>query len=184
MTDALKLALEALEQVNAPKQWPFAVKQDTRRAIEALRAALAAPQPAAPAQVEVFSEHDKGILRDLEAMAADKSSGFWPQILAVGSLRIIKRLAAPQWKPIETAPKGGRTILLGGLNSHNKWRTMRGQWVNQDYIDSYWEEPDAVVPGWYETCVEGDVPNMWFIEPTHWMPLPAAPGITAPTAKD
>ena len=159
MTDALKLALEALEQVNAPKQWPFAVKQDTRRAIEALRAALAAPQPAAPAQVEVFSEHDKGILRDLEAMAADKSSGFWPQILAVGSLRIIKRLAAPQWQPIETAPKEAQLLLTAELDCRGDWR---------------------IKTGYYDTGVEA-----WFVwgaswKPTHWRPLPAAPGITAP----
>lgn len=162
MTDALKLALEALEQVNAPKQWPFAVKQDTRRAIEALRAALAAPQPAAPAQVEVFSEHDKGILRDLEAMAADKSSGFWPQILAVGSLRIIKRLAAPQWQPIETAPKDGSEILL----CSKKGRIANGVWMTATDRVGAWLWPYIKV------------------EPTHWMPLPAAPGIAAPTAKD
>jgi hypothetical protein len=52
MSDALKQAakqaLEALEEVDAPEKWPFAVKQDTCRAIEALRAALSAPHPAAP----------------------------------------------------------------------------------------------------------------------------------------
>ena len=123
----------------------------------------AAPQPAAPAQVEVFSEHDKGILRDLEAMAADKSSGFWPQILAVGSLRIIKRLAAPQWQPIETAPKEAQLLLTAELDCRGDWR---------------------IKTGYYDTGVEA-----WFVwgaswKPTHWMPLPAAPGITAPTAKD
>lgn len=40
--EALKLAIEALEQHHAPKVWPFAVKQDDRKAIEACRAALAA----------------------------------------------------------------------------------------------------------------------------------------------
>ena len=93
---------------------------------------------------------------------------------------LVRAECAPQWQPIETAPKDGRTILLGGFNLLNKWRTMRGQWVDQDYIDNYWEDPDAGEPGWYETCVEGDVPNMWLIEPTRWMPLPAEPGITAP----
>ena len=90
MTDALKLALEALEANDNWHQdhddhdgYPGSeLDEQNGRAIKALRAALAAPQPAAPAQVEVFSEHDKGILRDLEAMAADKSSGFWPEVLA------------------------------------------------------------------------------------------------------
>lgn len=114
MTDALKQsAQQALDLLDLATNY----HSNRDRAAETLRAALAAPQPAAPAQVEVFSEHDKGILRDLEAMAADKSSGFWPQILAVGSLRIIKRLAAPQWQPIETAPKEAQAVPLTELFS-------------------------------------------------------------------
>lgn len=81
-----------------------------------------------------------------------------------------------QWQPIETAPKDGRTLLLGCFNSHGKWRTMRGEWMSEEYIAEYWEEPDGVEPGWFETAVEAeDIPNCWRIEPTHWMPLPAPP---------
>ena len=81
-----------------------------------------------------------------------------------------------QWQPIETAPKTGRTLLLGYPNSLGNWRTTRGQWMSGDYIAEYWEEPDDVEPGWFETSVEADdVPNCWSVEPTHWMPLPAAP---------
>ncbi|WP_231586667.1 DUF551 domain-containing protein [Cupriavidus basilensis] len=81
-----------------------------------------------------------------------------------------------RWLSIETAPKDGRTLLLGYLNSHGKWRTVRGQWMSEDYIAEYWEEPDDVEPGWFETAVEAEeVSNCWRIEPTHWMPLPAAP---------
>lgn len=83
------------------------------------------------------------------------------------------------WMPIETAPKTGRTLLLGYFNSAGNWRTMRGQWMSQDYIDEYWEEPDDAEPGWFETVVEGDdIPNCWRTEPTHWMllPLPPVPG--------
>jgi hypothetical protein len=84
--------------------------------------------------------------------------------------------AAAGWQPISEAPKDGRTVLLGYFNSRGKWRTMRGQWMSEDYIAEYWEEPDDVEPGWFETVVEGDdIPNCWSTEPTHWMPLPAAP---------
>ncbi len=83
-----------------------------------------------------------------------------------------------EWQPIETAPKTGRTILLGYRNSHGNWRTMRGQWFSQEAINETWEEPEDCegLEGWYETSVEADdVPNCWATEPTHWMPLPEAP---------
>lgn len=82
-----------------------------------------------------------------------------------------------QWRSIETAPTDGRTILLGYFNSHGKWRTLRGQWMSEAYIAEYWEDPDDVEPGWFETSVEADdPPNCWrIIEPTHWQPLPPPP---------
>lgn len=83
---------------------------------------------------------------------------------------------APAWQPIATAPSDGRTLLLGCFNSLGNWRTMCGQWMGEDYIAEYWEEPDGAEPGWFETSVEADdPPNCWRIEPTHWMPLPEAP---------
>lgn len=84
-----------------------------------------------------------------------------------------------QWQPIETAPKDGKVILLGYHNSHGNWRTMRGCWLSKEYIDEYWEDPEGVDAGWFEVPVEADEPpNCWPTDPTHWMPLPAAPGIT------
>lgn len=84
---------------------------------------------------------------------------------------------AMRWQPIDTAPMDGRTILIGRFNSHGKWRTMRGQWMGEEYIAQNWEDPDDVEPGWFETSAEADeTPNCWrIIEPTHWMPLPAPP---------
>ncbi|MFD4837696.1 hypothetical protein ACFWP0_09315 [Achromobacter sp. NPDC058515] len=87
-----------------------------------------------------------------------------------------------QWKPIESAPKTGRTLLLGYWNSHGKWRTVRGQWMSAEYIGQEWEEPDDVEAGWFETAVEADdVPNCWPVNPSHWQPMPAAP---CPTCND
>jgi hypothetical protein len=85
-----------------------------------------------------------------------------------------------EWQPIETAPKTGRTILLGYRNSHGNWRTLRGQWFSQEAINEDWEDPEGCEPGWYETSVEADdTPNCWATEPTHWMPLPEAPNTEA-----
>jgi hypothetical protein len=95
------------------------------------------------------------------------------------SLEVIESAApAPQtdWQSIETAPKDGRTLLLGCFNKLGNWRTMRGQWFSEAAIAEDWEEPDDAEEGWYETAVEPDVPNCWRVAPTHWMPLPAAPG--------
>lgn len=79
------------------------------------------------------------------------------------------------WQPIETAPKNGRLMLLGYINSCGKWRTTRGQWINQEYIDEYAEDPESMSPGWYETTIEDDDGKCWPIEPTRWQPLPPPP---------
>ena len=80
-----------------------------------------------------------------------------------------------KWQPIETAPKTGRTLLLGYHNALGKWRTLRGEWMSAERIDE-WEEPEGCDEGWYETSVENDdIPNCWPTNPTHWMPLPEPP---------
>jgi len=86
--------------------------------------------------------------------------------------RAIERAA---WMPIETAPKDGRTMLLGHFNDCGKWRTLRGQWFSKEQIAEEWEN-DENEEGWYETSVENDdIPNCWPTDPSHWQPLPAPP---------
>jgi hypothetical protein len=81
-----------------------------------------------------------------------------------------------EWQPIETAPQDGKTVLLGRYNGLGNWRTMRGQWMSQEFINETWEDPDDGDPGWHETSAEADdVPNCWRTSPTHWMPLPPPP---------
>lgn len=81
-----------------------------------------------------------------------------------------------EWKPIESAPQTGRTLLLGYWNSHGKWRTVRGQWMSLEYIAEHWEDPDDAEAGWFETAVEADdVPNCWPVSPSHWQPMPTPP---------
>lgn len=86
------------------------------------------------------------------------------------------------WLDIASAPKTGRTLLLGYWNSRGKWRTVRGQWMSADYIEQNWDDPDGADPGWFETSDEADdVPNCWPVTPSHWQPTPAAPGSPAET---
>ena len=100
--------------------------------------------------------------------------------LALYAAPVAPAPAAQEWQPIETAPKTGRTLLLGYPNGAGKWRTVRGKWISDAYIEQNWEEPDDAEAGWYETSVEAeDVPSCWLITPTHWMPLPAAPASSA-----
>lgn len=82
----------------------------------------------------------------------------------------------PQWQPIESAPRDGRTLLLGYHNRSGNWRTLRGRWVGQEEIDD-WEGDDEFLPGWYEDPVEGE--HCYPTAPTHWMPLPKGPGLSA-----
>ena len=77
-----------------------------------------------------------------------------------------------EWQPIETAPKTGKTLLLGYFNERGNWRTLRGQWFSGAEIDETWENYDSS-EGWYETPVEGE--ECFFTNPTHWMTLPEAP---------
>lgn len=83
------------------------------------------------------------------------------------------------WLPIDSAPKDGRTVLLGYYNTNGKWRTLRGQWMSVEYIVEEWYDYDGTeeaTPGWYETSAESeDIPNCWLASPTHWQPLPAPP---------
>ena len=64
----------------------------------------------------------------------------------------------PEWQPIETAPKDGTEIILGVFKPL------------KDIGVCYWRD-DNVMTGW--TWGLGKA----FRNPTHWMPLPAAPEV-------
>ena len=80
-----------------------------------------------------------------------------------------------EWQPIETAPRDGTRILafLPGTNPE----------------DDFHAPEDVMIVSWDEHCEHG---FGWLIDqeenlaawcnPTHWMPLPSAPGIAPGSA--
>lgn len=82
-----------------------------------------------------------------------------------------------EWMPIESAPRD-KWLLLGYKNQLGNWRTVRGNWFSVHMI-AEWEDFDGNpedYEGWYETAENSDdLPNVWKINPTHWMPLPKPP---------
>lgn len=71
---------------------------------------------------------------------------------------MVRAECVPQWQPIETAPKDGRSLIL--------LLTPSG-FPQVAYSNTWW------TAGFSVEC-----------KPTHWSHIPAAPGITTPTAKD
>lgn len=106
------------------------------------------------------------------------------------------------WISVEDGlPKSGMTVLACYTNSHGKVRRIRAEYVASksreldDFCDpdesaaEYDEETDQHYwsPGWYE-CIDNwsDYTSLAVTEGdvTHWMPLPAVPGDTAPPAAE
>ena len=77
----------------------------------------------------------------------------------------------PQWKPIETAPKDGTVIDLWCIRTHDL-----GEKTSVRKCDVSWgsmsDWTGGVHQGW-RGISELYATN----EATHWMPLPAAPGV-------
>ncbi len=76
-----------------------------------------------------------------------------------------------KWRPIETAPKDGSTILLGYLsgNPHIANYSEEGRWMG-DASRNHWGET-----GWFATsddvlCDHPSEPDLWM-----HLPLPATP---------
>lgn len=78
-----------------------------------------------------------------------------------------------EWKPIETAPKDGRAILLTAFEDDGTqfetWQMMWGHIKRNGFFPDkvgMWMSPDGSFT-WNGTPDKGG--------PTHWMPLPAPP---------
>lgn len=122
------------------------------------------------------------IVERLAGMSADHGPDGWPAVQMrdisalcdeVGRLRAALAAQAPQWLPIESAPKDGRTIIVA--------REMGdfGGWVKGH---ARWHGGTALVSGWVSHGFDPVMSNLGLAHPTHWMPLPAAPGASPPPA--
>lgn len=89
------------------------------------------------------------------------------------------------WRPIETAPKDGTSVLLfiNPVDGYDLcgWQPTRhitiaiGWWDGDEWESSLMEEGTADTEG-YSSALSIT------IMPTHWMPLPAPPVTAKPTA--
>ncbi len=83
-----------------------------------------------------------------------------------------------RWRPIESAPRTGRRILLRYFNDLGKRRVVKASWVSEDEI-AEWENGDLCEPGWYERSEahEAVTETIYPVEhePNGWLPLPAEP---------
>lgn len=74
------------------------------------------------------------------------------------------------WQPIETVPKDGSEVLLTVKQRANiPWKQLVGHYMPGGHCI---ENHPPIAAGWYfwNGCMFDKA-----AEPTHWMPLPAAP---------
>ena len=89
---------------------------------------------------------------------------------------------ASQWQPIETAPKDGRKIIVRYLNRNGLNRTVFASWLTDEEAAESDADGVGLEGGWYERIDNWSDFTQVAIhegEPTHWMPLPAAPADAA-----
>jgi hypothetical protein len=74
--------------------------------------------------------------------------------------KVVSELGKYDWKPIETAPKGARAIVCGGVrNCVDGYHDVQAAWI------------DGLGNVWADDRKEGAAP----IKPTYWMPLREPP---------
>ena len=93
-------------------------------------------------------------------------------------LRAALAAQVSQWLPIESAPKDGRKIIVWYLNRNTKARTVMARWLTDEQAAETDGDDVGLEGGWYECIDNCDCTEVAIHEgePTHWMPLPAAPG--------
>lgn len=155
-------------------------KEGWVRFVPAASQALAAQQVPSPSYDELWQA-----MQDVETWAATlptfsvvEEGGF--EACVSNIIRAIKLAAAPQvpavpqWLPIETAPKDGSHLILA-CNGES----FIGFWFELPFkefrdVDGFYVGQQDAEANWLRIA-DGDQ-----CEPTHWMPLPAAPGAPQP----
>jgi hypothetical protein len=93
---------------------------------------------------------------------------------------VLESLAArivPEWRPIETAPKDGCQIILFGDSLVNSGIQMTVAFWKQIPMEYDWVQTDKNTMKLQKVSEDGrwEMPDIFLIDPTHWMPLPAPP---------
>ena len=122
---------------------------------------MTAPTAALNKLVAKWRRYAEGNFDDA-ANARSRCAGELEQALAA--------LPASGWRPIETAPKDGThivAVVAGFVPAVARWTNEfrpdgAFEWMDPEMFaaESHWEEVLEITDPW---------------EPTHWMPLPAAP---------
>ena len=145
MTNPMRDALRAINAIR-PYNWMDADDPEMVAAWRMVDAALA--------------QADTGWLaRDLKSAKEEVSQ--WPENIQ-GYISGVAKTGGEEWQPIETAPKDGRTILIGAAGP----RVCAAFWMNDWY-------GDKSLPGWMMDGMDEEYGS--YKNPTHWMPLPAPP---------
>jgi len=184
--EAMKLALEALESVTGHfTRTPSTlrdseVRGEAHNAITALRQAIEQAEKqdelgyATRLATAIWKSHYKEVSPDWKPF--DSLAGVLTQIdnMASGLTKQAKKQEPVAWMPIDSAPKG-RIILVHYKNLLGNGRTMRARYYLPDTLDSDSTESGWADEGWYEESEAYEYLMPLEYEPTHWMPLPAAP---------
>jgi len=84
----------------------------------------------------------------------------------------------PAWRPIESAPKDGRKIIVTYANRNGLKRTVMACWLTDEAAAETDTDDVGLEEGWYE-CIDNwnDYTEIAIHEgePSHWMPLPSPP---------
>lgn len=84
---------------------------------------------------------------------------------------------APQWQPIETAPKDGTAVLV----MQNNWPGCKNGVAEEcnghnTYVAAWWADERGGAGAWIcymDAFRDPECP----IQPTHWQPMPPPPGV-------
>lgn len=165
----------ARSAIKARDTYGWSVEADA--ALNGLRAVLAqTPQPEAQAAVT-----DAALVEVGRLWVQSVGTGNGPDF---GGMRKILQaapqpVALPQWQPIETAPKDGTHILVW---THASVTTYVVCWADAAKgIRKYLTAESGAERGWH-LAWDGTLFDREH-EPTHWMPLPAAPSAQAAPAQ-
>ena len=103
---------------------------------------------------------------------------------------ILRSVQAAEWKPIESAPKDGTTVLIYYTNCLGNGRTIKAKYLPRFYeesgcadgdgVDEYDEANDRYTyrEGWWEVIEnwgEFGFVKVYEGEPSHWMMMPIPP---------